>query len=207
MVGVITDHLALGLCHQLAPDWGYHQLSKTLNFIIFIDMENGIEFFTATCLKWQSLLQPDEHKAIIVDSLKFLVEDKRIWLYGYVIMHNHIHLMWCKQDEWVEKNVKQMFLKYTAQQIKFRLLAHNPRELDNYISTQKDRDYHFWERRSYSATMYNRKVASQKIDYMHYNPVKAGLCESAEHYVYSSYRFYELNEDNPGFLTHYAEHL
>jgi hypothetical protein len=55
--------------------------------------------------------------------------------------------------------------------------------------------------------MYNRNVASQKIDYMHYNPVKAGLCETPEQYKFSSYQFYELNQDNPGFLTHYAEHL
>jgi putative transposase len=170
-------------------------------------MQNGIEFFTATCLKWQRLLQPDEHKDIIMNSLKFLVDDKRIWLYGYVIMPNHIHLMWCKQDAWLEKNVQQMFLKYTAQQIKFRLIEHNPQELENYISTQNDRDYHFWERKPYSAAMHNREVASQKIDYMHYNPVKAGLCEMPEQYKFSSYRFYELNEDNPGFLTHYAEHL
>jgi len=170
-------------------------------------MQNGVEFFTATCLKWQPLLQPDEHKDIIMNSLKFLVEDKRIWLYGYVIMPNHIHLMWCRQNTWVEKNIQQMFLKYTAQQIKFRLIEQNPKELETYLSTQKDRDYHFWERRAYSATIYNRKVASQKIDYMHYNPVKAELCEVPEQYLYSSYRFYELNENIPGFLTHYAEHL
>ena len=176
-------------------------------FIIFIYMVNGIEFFTATCLKWQPLLQWEKNKEVVIDSLKFLVDDKRIWLYGFVIMPNHIHLMWCKQDQWLEKNVKQMFLKYTAQQIKFNLLADDPSALDSYISTQRDRDYHFWERRSYSATMYNRKVASQKIDYMHYNPVKAGLCEYPEEYVHSSYRFYHLDENNWGFLTHYAEHL
>ena len=170
-------------------------------------MENGVEFFTATCLKWQNLLARDEHKEIIMRSLRFLVKDNRIWLYGFVVMPNHIHLMWCKQDPWLEKNIKQMFLKYTAQQIKFNLINQNPSELDNYISTQRDREYHFWERRSYSATLYNRKVASQKIDYMHYNPVKAGLCKNPENYKYSSYRFYELNEDKWGFLTHYAEHL
>lgn len=170
-------------------------------------MQTGVEFFTATCLKWQPLLQPAEHKDIIMSSLKFLVDDKRIWLYGYVIMPNHIHFMWCKQDAWVEKNVQQMFLKYTAQQIKFRLIEHNPKELDNYLSTQKDRDYHFWERRAYTSVMYNRKVASQKIDYIHYNPVKAGLCETPEDYHYSSYRFYDLNQNSAEFLTHYAEHL
>ena len=139
-------------------------------------MINGIEFFTATCLNWQVLLQPDERKQIVMDSLRFMVNDKRIWLYGFVIMPNHIHLMWCRQDAWVK-------------------------------SSQSDRLYHFWERRPYKATMYNRKVAAQKIDYMHYNPVKAGLCRVPEDYWYSSYRFYELNQDEWGFLTHYEDHL
>ena len=170
-------------------------------------MYNGIEFFTATCLNWQPLLMRDERKDIVMNSLKFLVKDNRIWLYGFVIMPNHIHLMWCKQNDWVEKSVTQMFLKYTAQQIKFSMEHQHQEELESYRSTQSDRQYHFWERRSYPVTMYNKKVASQKIDYMHYNPVKAGLCDLPEQYHYSSARYYELNIDDWGFITHYAEHL
>ena len=100
-----------------------------------------------------------------------------------------------------------MFLKYTAQQIKFSLIKVNNGELEKYRSTQGDREYHFWERRAYSSTMYNRKVAAQKLDYMHYNPVKAGLCEIPEDYHFSSAAFYELNRDDWGFITHYEEHL
>jgi len=136
-----------------------------------------------------------------------MVGDKRIWLYGFVVMPNHIHLMWTRQREWVDRNTEQMFLKYTAQQIKFRIIDSNPIELENYRSTQRGRQYHFWERRPYKATMYNREVANQKLDYMHYNPVKAGLCERPEDYPYSSAKFYELNQGDWGFITHFAEHL
>lgn len=170
-------------------------------------MESGIEFFTATCLKWQKLLEPNHHKQIIVDSLKFMVDEKRIWLYGFVIMPNHLHLMWCKQDAWLNKNIQLSFLKYTSQQIKFSMQDSYPEQLIKYKSTQHDREYHFWERRSHKATMRSRVVASQKIDYIHYNPVKAGLCQLPEDYEYSSVRYYELNQDNWGFLTHYADHL
>lgn len=170
-------------------------------------MKSHMQFFTATCLYWEMLLGKDEHKQIVMDSLKFLVEDNRIWLYGFVLMSNHIHLMWRKKDMWVNKNVQQIFLKYTAQQIKFRLKDSNNLELEYYKSTQKDREYHFWERRSHKANMYNREVAKQKIDYIHYNPVKAGLCEKPKDYKYSSARFYELHVDEWGFLTHYTTHL
>ncbi len=170
-------------------------------------MIHGIEFFTATCLNWQPLLHEDARKQILMDSLKFMVRENRIWLYGFVIMPNHIHLMWRRQDAWVDKSTEQMFLKFTAQQIKFRILDSCPVELESYRSTQGDRLYQFWERRPFKATMYNRKVALQKLNYIHNNPVKARLCKRPEDYVFSSYRYYVLNLDDWGFLTHYEEHL
>ncbi len=165
-------------------------------------------FFTSTCLSWQPLLLDDQRKQIILNSLKFLVEDNRIWLYGFVIMPNHIHLLWRKQEKWIKKDIQQMFLKFTAQQLKFLLIAQDlNNELSKYRSTQGDRAYHFWERRPFKAEMYNRHVAYQKIDYIHYNPVKAGLCDFPEDYWFSSARFYELNQDDFGILTHLTEHL
>ena len=172
-------------------------------------MQNdGIVFFTATCLNWQPLLFHDSRKQIVLDSLKFLVTENRIWLYAFVIMPNHIHLLWRKKENWIEKDVQLMFLRYTAQQIKFQMIDSNQSsELALYKSTQGDRNFHFWKRKPYKAEMYNRKVATQKVDYIHYNPVKAGLCEMPEDYWFSSARFYELNQDDFGFLTHYMEHL
>jgi putative transposase len=170
-------------------------------------MENPIRFFTATCLNWQNLLQRDRHKEIILESLRFMVKDGRIHVYGFVIMPNHIHVLWRKTDEWAEKNTIHHFLKFTAQHIKFNLLANHPEELILYRSTQKDRAYHFWERRPYAAAMHNRKVLEQKLDYIHYNPVKANLCATPEEYLYSSARFYNETGDDFGFLTRYEEHI
>ncbi|MGB4773902.1 MAG: transposase [Daejeonella sp.] len=168
-------------------------------------MYTGIEFFTATCLNWQHLLADSRHKEIIINSLKYLVKDGRIDLYGFVIMPNHIHLLWCKKEKWLGKNVQQHFLKYTAQQIKFNLLANYPEELINYKSTQRDRE--FWERRPFKATMNRRIVLEQKLDYIHHNPVKAGLCVLPEDYLYSSAAYYFTGADQWRMLTHYMEHI
>ena len=168
-------------------------------------MQQGIQFYTATCLNWQKLLEPEKHKQIVLDSLRFLVNDKRIWLYGYVIMPNHVHILWSKQSDWLNKNVQQHFSKFTAQQLKFSVL-NDGGKISNYSSTQNDRQYQFWERRPYKATMYNREVFEQKLDYIHHNPVKAGLCDLPEDFAYSSARYYLLNEPN-ALLTHYMEHI
>ena len=45
--------------------------------------------------------------------------------------------------------------------------------------------------------MYNRRVLEQKLDYIHNNPVKAGLCQLPEEYQYSSAAYYILNTETP----------
>ncbi len=52
------------------------------------------QFLTVTILEWKKQLAPVKYKDIIIDSLKFLVDDKRIILNAFVIMDNHIHLIW-----------------------------------------------------------------------------------------------------------------
>jgi putative transposase len=168
-------------------------------------MKSGIEFFTATCLNWQHLLAADGRKQIILDSLRFLVAEKRIWLYGYVVMPNHVHILWGKQDAWLDKNVQQQFTKFTAQQFKFSLIDKGE-DLAKYKSTQSDREHQFWERRPYKATMYNRKVLEEKLGYIHFNPVKAGLCLLPEDYYFSSAAYYLLNAPN-NILTYYMDHI
>ncbi len=143
---------------------------------------------------------------IVLSSLNFLVEQERIWLYGYVLMPNHLHILWRRQDLWLEKNIQQHFLKYTAQQIKFDLIANYPDELENFRSSQADRNYHFWERRPFKATMNNRKIVEQKLDYIHQNPVRKELCNLPEDYFYSSAKYYLLGEKNK-LITHYMEHI
>ncbi|TCC89235.1 hypothetical protein EZ428_16185 [Pedobacter frigiditerrae] len=74
----------------------------------------------------------------------------------------------------VREKLQQQFLKYTAQQLKFNLIANHPNELENFKSSQADRNYHFWGRRPFNATMNSRKILEQKLDYIHQNPVRKG---------------------------------
>ena len=51
------------------------------------------QFYTATILEWKPLLKQDKYKDVIIESLRFLVFEKRINLYAFVIMSNHVHLI------------------------------------------------------------------------------------------------------------------
>ena len=160
------------------------------------------QFFTATNLEWEKLLKPDKYKYIVIDSLRFMVKEKRIILYAFVIMDNHMHLIWQMQAGIKPADVQRDLLKYTAQKIKTDLQKNHPKVLSLFKVKSKDRQYQFWERNALSTELSTAKVFAQKLNYIHNNPVKAGLCTLPEEYRFSSASLYELNKTEWEFLTH-----
>ncbi len=159
-------------------------------------------YFTATNLEWKRLLAKEKYKHVIIESMSFLVKDKRVIIYGFVIMDNHIHIIWHLQPNKNREAVQRDFLKYTAQQIKKDMLLNHPDELQEFIVNAKDRKYQFWERNPLTVEIWSEKVLLQKLNYIHENPVRAGICRYPAHYKYSSALFYYSGTDNWGFLTH-----
>ena len=151
--------------------------------------EYYLQFFTATILEWKHLLKPDKYKQLILDSLRFLVNNGRIKLYGFVITINHIHIIWHIQPEHKREDVQRDFLKYTAQQIKADLEKFHPDVMPYFLVNAKDRKYQIWERNPLTVDLWSREVFFQKLIYMHLNPVRAGICKTPEQYKWSSALF------------------
>ncbi len=165
------------------------------------------QFFTATILEWKHLLQNDNYKQVIINSLKYLVDDNRVTVYAFVIMPNHIHLIWQIHDSHAQHKVQQSFMKFTAQQIKFDLMANNTKLLEEFKVNAADREYQIWERNPLSIDLFTEPVFKQKLNYIHENPVqeKWKLVLYPEDYMWSSAKFYYSSKSDYSFLRHYAD--
>jgi len=163
------------------------------------------DFVTVTCLNWAPVLAGREHKEIVMNSLRFLVKEERVRVSAFVLMDTHFHLIWQVMGEHTREDVQRDFLKFTSQQILKNLRNQNSPLLNDLLVEAKDRKYQVWERNSLSVELYSEKVLAQKLDYIHLNPVQAGLCSQPEEYEYSSAWFYEKNELNFDFLNHYED--
>ena len=164
-------------------------------------------FFTATINSWKHLLQEDDFKDVIIDSLQWLNKEAKAYTHGFVIMPNHIHILWTYgEDE--QYDPVQSLNSFTAHQFKKKLNS-RPGILKEYTSTQSDREYQFWERRSKSIPIINRAIAEQKLNYIHNNPLqeKWELASLPELYRYSSAGYYLLNTSEFGFLRHYMDFI
>ncbi|MFZ2905451.1 MAG: transposase [Cyclobacteriaceae bacterium] len=145
----------------------------------------------------------DRFKDIVMDSLRYLSGAKRVIVYGFVIMSNHFHVIWQIVGDHRREEVQRDFLKYTGQQILKRLRNEQSALINELRVNAKDRKHQVWERNSLGIALWSPEVFWQKLNYIHNNPVKAGLCEYPEDYKFSSAKFYIKNEKDWDFLVHH----
>jgi REP element-mobilizing transposase RayT len=165
------------------------------------------EFLTCTILHWQHLLKDDQCKKIVVDSLQWLINEHRCKVFAFVIMPNHIHLMWKIADNLPRQQVQGALFSFTGHQFKKYLTEKDPTLLQQHYVNDADRLYQFWEREPMVKECRTDKFFMQKINYIHRNPChsKWNLVELPEDYYWSSAAFYECGSNNFPWLTNYME--
>ncbi len=162
-------------------------------------------YFTATINEWKPILANGKHKDIIIGSLQNLVSKNRIELNAFVIMNNHIHLIWQALQSFNPTQNQASFMKFTARQLLLSLIEDDKDLHASFKVNKYDRDYQVWKREPLSIELLNKKMFIQKLEYIHYNPVRAGICEVPEDYHYSSARFYVDGTNDFGMLKHFSD--
>ncbi|MFZ4800102.1 MAG: REP-associated tyrosine transposase [Bacteroidia bacterium] len=159
-----------------------------------ITTPNELFFVTLTTVGWVDVFTRNDYKNILVENLQYCQKNENLDIYSYVIMSNHIHMICRRQD----KDLKELlgrFKSYSAKQI-ITAIENNPQEsrkewllyLFNYFAKTNNQysKNHFWQYTTHPVLLYSNDVIKQKMDYIHLNPVRAGLVNEPENYIYSS---------------------
>ncbi|MFM9841178.1 MAG: transposase [Cyclobacteriaceae bacterium] len=170
--------------------------------------KNPVQFFTAVCYNWLHLLKDDSYKQIITDALAVRVRKGHVKVIAFVVMPNHIHLIWRVQNGYQLQDVQRDFLKFTSREIIHKIKAEGGElALESIYVGLKDRKYQVWKRNSMSIDLVHEKFFRQKFDYLHNNPCQAHwkLADHPEDYKFSSAGFYDTGKSDFDFLTHHDE--
>lgn len=163
----------------------------------------NLYFSTFTTLKWIPILENDELKQIVANSLQFLVNSKKVNVYGFVIMPNHIHLIWQMNEGVKYRDVQRDFFEHTEESIKFKMLASSQSIDPVFKPNVQGNEVRIWDRNGLSIHLDDYSLIVQKLGFIHKNPInkKWRLCRSLERYKYSSFRFYLGVDKEFDFLT------
>lgn len=158
--------------------------------------KEGVYYLTFQIVGWVDLFSRKIYRDIVIESLKYCQQQKGLELFAYVIMTNHIHLMARSQTGDLSGTIRD-FKNYTSK--KFLEEIENQKEsrriwmkmIFEYHGKYKNKQVNqIWTHENHAELIYSQKFIEQKITYIHNNPVRAGIVEKQEDYLYSSARNY-----------------
>ncbi len=128
-----------------------------------------VYFVTTNVERQQPLLEPPGRE-IVIATLKWLGDNRRIWLLGYVIMDNHFHALFLLREG------------FTLAKVMMSLKRHTARE----INKQLGRIGEFWQEGYHDHAIRDEADFWNHFHYTHTNPVRRGWVEKAEDYLWST---------------------
>jgi REP element-mobilizing transposase RayT len=165
----------------------------------------GVHFVSFAVVEWVDVFTRRIYKDIVVESLGFCQKDKGLLLHAWCIMTNHVHLIISSETNTLS-NILRDFKKFTSGEI-ISAIGNNAQEsrkdwmmpLFRKAGQEniKNKVNQFWQQDNQPKECYSYDFTKQKLEYVHNNPVEAGIVDAAKDYVYSSARTYA---GKPGLL-------
>lgn len=151
-------------------------------------------YVTFTIVYWIDLFTRLEYRELIIDSLKYCQKEKGLLLYAYVIMSNHIHLIISSNGKVTVSDIIRDFKKFTSKKLYDFVLNSNESRKSWMIPIFKkcgnnnpnNTSIQIWIQDNDPMLIETPNFFWQKLEYIHDNPVKAGLVFRPEDYVFSS---------------------
>ena len=169
------------------------------------DDNSYAHFITTKTYHHYPYFRDEELCQIMVEELKFYSRKYGFDLIGYVIMPDHLHLLvwWDKEEKprlsisAIMRGIKGATAKRIIDLIQGkgleRMLQSTRRSADS-KSHRQSLKYRLWQPGCYDFDIYSETKLLEKLDYMHNNPITAGLVSSSECYKWSSWRLYSLEK-------------
>ena len=174
--------------------------------------QKGTSYFcTITSCKWIPLFEYTNFFNKIYDWFDFL-KNRGDHIIGYCIMPNHLHCMIYLQQaspviNLVIGEAKRLMSYSIAAKLQQQHATELLEQLQNAVSEyekKKGLKHKVFEDSFDCKECFSYEFIQQKLQYMHYNPVKAGLTEMPELYQHSSAKFYTTGEQGLYPVTHYT---
>ena len=172
---------------------------KTMSTKYKFRNQDKLYFVTFTTVGWVDVFTRTLYKDLLIDSLKYCQLNKGLELYAYCIMTNHIHLIMGRNGSYQMQEILRDFKKFTCVKIIKEIRDHQMESRKDWMlnvfsekgkKNSNNKNFQFWQQNNHPIELSDNHMMDQKLEYIHNNPVKAGIVLSSEEYLYSSAKNY-----------------
>jgi putative transposase len=158
-------------------------------------------FVTYAVVDWVDVFTRNEYRRMVVDSILHCVANKGLVVHGWVLMSNHVHLLISLEQGSVAtlSDIMRDMKKYTAMQL-IKCIKENPQESRKEWMmaifekagklNSNNTNYQFWRQDNHPLILNDDGKYGKALEYIHQNPVTAGLVDDAIAYPWSSAKDY-----------------
>ncbi|MFM2388351.1 MAG: hypothetical protein RL660_3108 [Bacteroidota bacterium] len=158
-----------------------------------INDQSAIHFVTFTVVDWVDVFSRKIYRDIVIDSFRYCQMNKGLLVFGYCIMSNHVHAILQSSTGELSKIIGEL-KRHCATTI-LKTIATTPESRKDWMlkrfefaamSTNNNEVYKFWRNGNHPEEVYSPDFFWIKLNYIHMNPVRAGIVEKAHQYIYCS---------------------
>ena len=156
-----------------------------------ISHDSPVLYITAVTKDRLPVFRTDWMRELLCTALDEARKSAGILLFAYVIMWDHMHLLTSRNS--TTANVLRVLKGITARRIIDHLKENeHSRSLAKLQHRERDRGYKYslWQTESNVLPVFSEGMFMEKVNYIHQNPVRAGLSERPEEYRWSSARIW-----------------
>jgi putative transposase len=150
--------------------------------------QGDLHFITFSCFRRRPLLGASQARDCFVEILAEVRTKYSFRLVGYVIMPEHVHLLITEPQAGNPSNILQVLKQRVSRTIQAK------RWDGNHSGEQ-----HLWQRRFYDFNVWTGGKLTEKLEYIHMNPVKRKLVLHPKEWPWSSWSYYATGEQ--GLIT------
>ncbi len=154
---------------------------------------NTFHYVTMVTYNRVPVFRSDHAGEILVDTLREVRDRFPYKLIGYVIMPDHAHAIINRSidsiSEWLRRvrgNSARQILSWLRDEQHLTSL----KKLELTIPQKRHHTHAVWQKDPSVIDLWSPKFIRQKLNYLHLNPIRAGLCEHPAEWKWSSYRAY-----------------
>jgi REP element-mobilizing transposase RayT len=159
----------------------------------FLNKE-GIYFVSFATVYWIDVFIREIYFHEVIESLKHCQKEKRMEIFAYCIMTNHMHLIF-RAKENNPGDIIKSFKQFTSNKLQSVISENGKESRRNWllwimekaaIKNSNAKKRQFWQQHNHPIELCRPEVMDQKLEYTHNNPVKAGFVREPQDWKYSS---------------------
>jgi len=149
-----------------------------------------LHFITCSCYQRRKLLNSPAAREVFEQVLEETRRRFGFFIRGYVVMPEHFHMLVSEPERGNPSTVMQVLKQRVARRLLGRWRARldlRQAELFRGGNLSVLDLEHFWQKRFYDFNVYTGAKESEKLRYMHRNPVTRGLVQHPDQWRWSSF--------------------